>query len=283
MNANLHTTHADEGWIAPDGTFHGIDQKNGETHYAWAKTNHKLDVNGLIQKGWIRKAASMSYNVPDNASIRRAAAYARKHHPDLVHIYVDVLKHTGGRYGRFTVVPYHVPVHNPEARKRLQETRADVLIKLVLSEEGDYDREARFLNHGIGYIHPDGKAVLKKRWTVEYHDNVARAMGMKDDSTAMHDHGAVRLLSEPERNRLGLELNLRHPHALKNAADYIEKNGMGRDVELTAWDLSEIDNNRHILSPAGSGHAEVFRALRGEAPKIKTQIAKFRDYPEPKY
>lgn len=127
--------HDDQGWITPDGLFHGIDIFNGETHRSWALKNHKTSVNGLIRKGWIRKASSASYNVPDHGSIRRAAVHARKHHPELVHIYVDVLQHTGGR--GITIVPYEVPVHNPEGRKRIQErthTNADLLISGVLNE-----------------------------------------------------------------------------------------------------------------------------------------------------
>lgn len=100
------------GWIDPRGGFHHLGGMNN--HGRWSLYHHGKTVNELVRTGWIRKADGDSYTVGSEADVARAAAHARRHHPEHQHIFVDV-------ESKDDPTSYKVPVHNHHARERLSE------------------------------------------------------------------------------------------------------------------------------------------------------------------
>lgn len=111
MRGDVDTT----GWIDPRNGFHRLGGTNN--HGRWSLLHYGKNVGEMVRDGWIRKADGDSYTVGSENDVARAAAHARRHHPEHQHIFVDV-------ESRDDPTSYKVPVHNHVARERLSEAVA---------------------------------------------------------------------------------------------------------------------------------------------------------------
>lgn len=138
-------------------------------------------------------------------------------------------------------------------------------------------------NHLIGFIHPDGKVTLRSRKITPLHTTLAQELGMNNEWHAIHHHGAVRLVVIPASNWIGLQVHGKHKQAMRNAADFIEREGGGKRIKVDIARGRNAGGNRRDTSHTSEPHesrSDLFRVLRGEEPRTITSIAHIRRSPE---